>query len=153
MLLARYNSKNSPLQDCCHIGRLFNDCCDALSELVSGIGKYGTLVNNNDGTVTYTVTDPLAQNGDIEELEGGGPVLGILPGIKYTEHSKQIDPGDTLVIYSDGVSEAADPEENEFGEERLMELIREPAITCCTQLKGQFAVCVGMKSPSKSETS
>ena len=64
-------------------------------------------------------------NGDIEELEGGGPVLGILPGIQYTEHSKQIDPGDTVVIYSDGVSEATDPEENEFGEERLMELIKE----------------------------
>ncbi|MCP5120416.1 MAG: SpoIIE family protein phosphatase [bacterium] len=64
-------------------------------------------------------------SGDVEELDGGGPVLGILPGIKYTEHSRQVDPGDTLVIYSDGVSEAADPDENEFGEERLIELIRE----------------------------
>jgi serine phosphatase RsbU (regulator of sigma subunit) len=37
-------------------------------------------------------------------LEGGGPVLGILPALSYTEHRNRMEPGDLLLLYSDGVT-------------------------------------------------
>lgn len=63
--------------------------------------------------------------GSVEELTGGGPVLGILPGINYDEQVTRLEPGDTIVLFSDGVSEAVNPAEEEFGEERLVALLRE----------------------------
>jgi sigma-B regulation protein RsbU (phosphoserine phosphatase) len=58
-------------------------------------------------------------NGSYEVLQGGGPVLGILPFIEYQEYHAQIDEGDALVIYSDGVTEANNPAGDEFEIEGL----------------------------------
>ncbi len=60
-------------------------------------------------------------DGRIERLEGGGPVLGILPAMTYERQQCHMDPGDLLVLYSDGVTEAANPAGEEF-EDRLPEL-------------------------------
>jgi len=59
--------------------------------------------------------------GGIERLEGGGPVLGILPAMTYQRRQCHMEPGDLLVLYSDGVTEAATPAGEEF-EDRLPEL-------------------------------
>jgi serine phosphatase RsbU (regulator of sigma subunit) len=59
------------------------------------------------------------KSGEVEELSGAGPVLGILGSIEYAEYRTHLDEGDTLVIYSDGVTEAANPEGEEFDTERL----------------------------------
>src|SRR5581483_11372750 len=59
-------------------------------------------------------------DGKWEPLKGGGPVIGILPSIEYRE---QIAEGDTLVVYSDGVTEAANPKGEEFDVERLAETV------------------------------
>jgi len=64
-------------------------------------------------------------SGEIEMLEGGGPVLGILPIIEYPEQHAKLGKGDLLVIYSDGVTEATDLAENEYGEDRLISLLKE----------------------------
>lgn len=64
-------------------------------------------------------------SGEIELLEGGGPVLGILPIAKYGEQHARLGQGDLLMIYSDGVTEANDPAEEEYGEERLTELLKQ----------------------------
>jgi len=73
-------------------------------------------------------------DGSVEKLEGGGPVLGILPNISYEQRIVQLAPGDTIVIYSDGVTEAANPDEEEFGEQRLGELVRENRSLPLTEL-------------------
>jgi len=62
-------------------------------------------------------------DGSYEQISGGGPVIGILPSIDYSEHRLQMSPGDTLVIYSDGVTEAADLQSEEFEVERLAEAV------------------------------
>jgi sigma-B regulation protein RsbU (phosphoserine phosphatase) len=49
-----------------------------------------------------------------------GLIAGLFPKATYTSHTADFAPGATLVFYSDGVSEAMDPEENEFGEEKLV---------------------------------
>ena len=62
--------------------------------------------------------------GGFETLEGaGGMILGILPMAQYQESEITLDPGDILVLFSDGVTEAADPEDREFGEDRLAKMV------------------------------
>jgi len=72
-------------------------------------------------------------SGKVEMLEGGGPVLGILDIAQYPEERTKFGPGDLLVIYSDGVTEANSTTEEEYGEERLIEVLtrhrNEPADT------------------------
>ncbi len=58
-------------------------------------------------------------NGEVEMLPGGGPPLGILSIANYTEQQVLMQPGDVLAIYSDGVTEAQNPKEEEFGEDRF----------------------------------
>jgi len=61
----------------------------------------------------------------IERLETGGPVLGILPRAQYRSATCQIDAGDVLVVYSDGVCEATDCKDQEFGETRIGEIVQQ----------------------------
>ena len=62
------------------------------------------------------------QSGQIELLTAGGPVLGILPNITYAGGRTRMEPGDLLVMYSDGVSEAPNSKDEEFGEEAVGEI-------------------------------
>jgi phosphoserine phosphatase RsbU/P len=62
-------------------------------------------------------------SGEAMMLEGGGPVLGILPIAPYSEMHTQLDRGDMLVLYSDGVTEATNLNYDEFGEQRLIDAL------------------------------
>ncbi|MGO9231120.1 MAG: SpoIIE family protein phosphatase [Bryobacteraceae bacterium] len=64
-------------------------------------------------------------SGETQMLEGGGPVLGVLPIAPYSEQRAHLDPGDLLVLYSDGVTEANNPDFDEFGEERFVRVLSE----------------------------
>lgn len=61
--------------------------------------------------------------GTVEHLAAGGFPLGIMPETTYREGHTQLHPGDVLVAYSDGVSEAQNPAGEEFGAQRLYEVI------------------------------
>ncbi len=62
-------------------------------------------------------------SGETERLMAAGTALGILPGLSYREESTDFRPGDLLAIYSDGVTESESPDGEEFGEQRLAELL------------------------------
>ena len=67
--------------------------------------------------------------GDIERLEAGGLLLGFLPDQEYKQQTVTMMPGDVVVLYTDGITEAAGVSaekisENLFGEERLIEVAR-----------------------------
>jgi sigma-B regulation protein RsbU (phosphoserine phosphatase) len=64
----------------------------------------------------------LSRDGSITRLDKGGTVVGLMDGMHYEEGTLQMQSGDVLVCYSDGVTE---PENDfgEFGEERLMEVV------------------------------
>ena len=49
-----------------------------------------------------------------------GVALGLMPDLTYLENTVTLAPGDTVVLYTDGVTEAMDSEDNEFGDERLL---------------------------------
>jgi hypothetical protein len=57
--------------------------------------------------------------GAVETLHGGGVALGILPDAAYEPWETSLAPGDRLVLYTDGITEAANPRDEEFGEARL----------------------------------
>lgn len=66
----------------------------------------------------------LKANGETLRLDVGGPVLGIIEEFDYGGDSVQLDPGDLLVIFSDGITEAIDEKEAMFDEKNLEEVIR-----------------------------
>lgn len=52
-----------------------------------------------------------------------GPLVGVMEGISYRELTLRLNPGDALCLYTDGVTEAMDPEEMAFSDDRLLEEI------------------------------
>jgi serine phosphatase RsbU (regulator of sigma subunit) len=66
----------------------------------------------------------LRASGEVQRIDGSGLVLGIRPDELYREERTHLGAGDLLVIYSDGVTEARNNAEEEFGEERLIEALK-----------------------------
>jgi sigma-B regulation protein RsbU (phosphoserine phosphatase) len=63
------------------------------------------------------------ETGSVKRLETGNIVLGAIEDVTYTEDSIKLEKGDTLLIFSDGISEAINPNEEEFGEDPLPALV------------------------------
>ena len=61
--------------------------------------------------------------GTMEQLGSGGIPLGIMPDAAFREGRAHLQPGDALVVYSDGVTETQNPEGDEFGPHRLQEVV------------------------------
>jgi sigma-B regulation protein RsbU (phosphoserine phosphatase) len=57
-------------------------------------------------------------------LDDGGPPLGLFRDQVYREGQVQLEPSDVLLLFTDGITEAMDWEENLFGEERLRRVLR-----------------------------
>lgn len=66
----------------------------------------------------------LRSNGDIERLDSTCTVLGLFKGWDCVAEERHLTSGDTLVLYTDGVTESVSREGEEFGEERLAETLR-----------------------------
>lgn len=81
------------------------------------------------GSVVYTNAghNPpylVRTSGEVVELQGGGLILGLFPQARYQAFDAVMERGDVLLIFSDGVTEATNAANDEFGEERLMETLR-----------------------------
>ncbi len=102
------------------------------------------LADNNAGqlfaTVLYAAYDPRSgaleycncghlpglirrPGGVVETLPVGGLPVGLFEPMKMTVHKAQLRPGDLFFLYTDGVTEAEDPETRQFGEDRLEGLL------------------------------
>ena len=88
------------------------------------------IYDRSDGRVRYVNAGHnypflVRADGAVERLETGGVLLGVLAGMPYDEGETALDSGDTLVLFTDGVTEAwsaLDPDD-EFGEDRLLATI------------------------------
>jgi len=84
-----------------------------LADLAPATGELGVLnAGHNPGLV-------LRATGELEQLVASGLPIGLMPGVHYRREPVRLEPGDLLCLYSDGITEAASPEEEEFGLDRL----------------------------------
>jgi sigma-B regulation protein RsbU (phosphoserine phosphatase) len=81
---------------------------------------------------------------EVCRLEPGGTVIGLLEDAVYQQGSVQLSPGDVLVAFTDGISEAMNLQDEEWGEDRLMEAVRQSDCVSAQQLLDRlFAVATG----------
>lgn len=118
-----------------------------LSQMIQHINRlvYEASAENRYATFFYAQYDPATRvlryvnaghnppivcrnggSGQILRLEEGGTVLGLFPQFPYQETQVDLHPGDVLVAFTDGISEAMNSAEEEFDEDRLI-----PAILTC----------------------
>jgi sigma-B regulation protein RsbU (phosphoserine phosphatase) len=76
---------------------------------------------------------------EIEQLSTGGTVVGMFPDMPYEEAVVELRPGDVLLAFTDGVPEAHSPENEEFGEERLQQLLRRIAHLPADEISARIA--------------
>jgi sigma-B regulation protein RsbU (phosphoserine phosphatase) len=120
-----------------------------LEELVANMNKYAC--SNSQGGLRFTTAflaeydaarrifqyinsghnNPILRraNGSIERLDVGGLPLGIQPDAKYESASVALHPGDWLIIFTDGLVEAENARQDEYGETRLLSVIGAAAAT------------------------
>ena len=61
----------------------------------------------------------------LQRLTGTGMALGIFEGIEIRQNTVRLKPGDSIVFYTDGITEAFSPDEKMYGEKRLIQVIRQ----------------------------
>ena len=76
--------------------------------------------------------------GETTLLPSGGPPIGILPDAVFREALVPLAPGDTLVLYSDGITEAVNALDEEFGMDRLIALVKDGRDETPAALSGQI---------------
>jgi serine phosphatase RsbU (regulator of sigma subunit) len=95
------------------------------------VGRYATMffsILDRDGHLSFInaghPTPLMVRSGHVIELvsEGSFPV-GLVPEATFEAKTVELQPGDTLVLYSDGVTEAMDPDEQLFGDTRLSQAL------------------------------
>jgi serine phosphatase RsbU (regulator of sigma subunit) len=115
---------------------------DTLVKTISAVNRYlaDNIPSNRFVTLFYAELDPesgavsflnaghnppliVHAAGTVEQLASGGLPLGIKADAEYREGRTHLQMGDVLVIYSDGVTEAASPSGEEFGPTRLYEVV------------------------------
>lgn len=94
----------------------------------------GTLVYANGGHCPPVIVGP---DGVKARLETTGPAVGLFPNVDFGIAHTQLEPGDILFGYTDGVTDARSPERVFFGEQRLHTLLTQPA-TSATDLLNRF---------------
>lgn len=110
------------------VSRVNNGLCTSMP-VNRFVTFFGSILDPLDGTLAYTNAghNPpflVKASGDVEPLTAGGPVLGVLRSAPYDSASIRLDTGDVVVMYTDGVSEAHPSGGDEFGEDRVKELVR-----------------------------
>jgi sigma-B regulation protein RsbU (phosphoserine phosphatase) len=110
------------------------DLCQQVNRILCGniaegrfISFFYCVVDTDEGSLTFANAGhypPLLvrADGSIERLANGGAVLGVFPDGSYGQGQVSIASGDRLVLYTDGITEARNAFDEEFGEERLAEL-------------------------------
>jgi phosphoserine phosphatase RsbU/P len=114
--------------------------------------KYATffcsVYDDETGRLTYTnaghLKPILVRDGQATTLAGDGMVVGLLPNVKYEQQDFQLQTGDLLAIFSDGIPEAEDAKEQEFGETHLAELLTAQASRPLEDIVAAVTGAVGM---------
>jgi serine phosphatase RsbU (regulator of sigma subunit) len=85
----------------------------------------------------------LGADGSRAELDVGGPIIGLLKDVDFESGKGRLEPGGALVLFSDGVTEAMNPEGEQLGQERLAALLEQCDGSSAAEMVGQVEECVG----------
>jgi len=87
-----------------------------------------SLWNDENRTVQIAnagASQPLiCRNGDVDFVHAEGFPLGMFPNVKYEEFTISTQPGDSLIFFSDGITDALNMEEEMFGDDRLKAVVK-----------------------------
>src|SRR5690606_36576183 len=75
-----------------------------------------------------------ARSGTVERFPATETVLGFLPGVRYGTTRVALEPGDVVLLYTDGVTEAVDASGDMFGDQRLEALLSATASGCSGEI-------------------
>ena len=136
-----------------------------LAELMSNVNKlvYETSTSNRYATFFYAQFDPItkklgyvnaghnppflfrktANDYELIRLEAGGTVIGMLPPVlvSYEQGEIELQTGDILIGFTDGISEAMNPDDEEWGEDRMIEAIRLATDLSAKEMHDYLVVC------------
>lgn len=105
--------------------------------------KFATLFYGILDTRSHTLTycnaghEPpflMRASGELTRFSEGGTMIGIMDSFPFQETPVPLAPGDTLVVYSDGVSEAMNGDMEQFGEARIVDLLKENSSKSAAEL-------------------
>jgi sigma-B regulation protein RsbU (phosphoserine phosphatase) len=118
------------------------------------------ILNTRTGSLTYVNAGHdhpvlIRANGSQMELKETGPVVGVFPHCTHDLNRVELEPGDTLFAYTDGLTEARSPGGKLFGKERLLALLEgttRPAETLLADLIAHLREHVADAEPSDDVT-
>jgi serine phosphatase RsbU (regulator of sigma subunit) len=87
------------------------------------------MIDLRNGTLTYinAGNEPplvLGRGGDVKELAGTGPVVGVLPEAEFSAKEIPLEANDVLLAFTDGIPDALNAEDVSFGNERLLRILK-----------------------------
>lgn len=82
------------------------------------------------------------QNGELEMLEEGGLLLGMLPNMPYEQSTVTLKSGDWIIMFTDGVTEAKNKEDEDFDEKRLIEVMQKNKAESANTMKNAILTTV-----------
>jgi sigma-B regulation protein RsbU (phosphoserine phosphatase) len=85
----------------------------------------------------------LHRDGSHERLTDGGGVFGVFPNQTFRLGITRLEPGDRVVFYTDGVTEAANAENEEFGDERLVRVLQENSTATANEIQARILQAAG----------
>jgi sigma-B regulation protein RsbU (phosphoserine phosphatase) len=147
LLMSSLQAALKPLMWDCRSPR---ELCRRLNRILCEIAPVGKFVSffyavldSEDNSLTYCNAghNPpvlVRANGTASELNAAGAVLGQFPDWVYEQSDLQLQPGDTLMMFTDGLVEACDQENEPFGEERLIEIAGEHRDSGAEALKNRL---------------
>ena len=113
------------------------DLCQQVNRILCGhiaegrfISFFYCVADAELGTLTYANAGhhpPILARADggVERLDAGGTVLGLFPDSRYDQGHVALNPGDRVVFFTDGITEARSRSDEEFGDDRLVSLAAE----------------------------
>jgi phosphoserine phosphatase RsbU/P len=126
---------------------------DMLSKINAGLKRrnveskfvtmfYGIL--DKDGTLSYSNgghnPPVLVRRGSVQRLETGGMILGMFDFARFEQATLALEPGDTLVVFSDGISEAPNTAGEEYGDDRLIACVEASRTAAPTDVRDGLVV-------------
>lgn len=123
-----YYQVSSPEKVLANLNRRFQATPEAMLYFTMVYG----LINSRNGTVRLSQAGhppPLWLQATSKQVKpvstGGGVPIGMMPGMSYDKTTVQLQPGDRLFLYSDGVTECENVQGEQFGEARLLECLQD----------------------------